>query len=193
MLNFLNIRASNPQNLSAYQSLHFTTFHYVLRNRKASNPQNLSAYQSLHFTTFHYVLRNRKSSKQPYFPFPKKPNIPPHMPPIMWANWDTWSCQILLSSSLPTNKMATNINVTGISPDFTFVKDTKTINKNTIPLAPIKPVLKNIKFKMAVNMAVTSIMNSVCLDPYLSSMIGPSNNIKVILPIKCSKLTWPAI
>ena len=40
------------------------------------------------------------------------------------------------------------LNVIGISPEFTFVKQTSNKSINTIPLAPINPVSKNIMFKI---------------------------------------------
>ena len=58
------------------------------------------------------------------------------------------------------------LNVIGISPEFTLVKQTSNKSINTIPLAPINPVSKNIMFKIPVISAVTRIMIKVLRDLY---------------------------
>jgi hypothetical protein len=61
----------------------------------------------------------------------------------------------------------------------------------TIPLAPIKPKLKNITFKIPVIKEVAKIIIKVALEPYFSSMIGPMRRMKERLPSKCSALICP--
>jgi len=58
------------------------------------------------------------------------------------------------------------LNVIGISPEFTFVKQTSNKSINTIPLAPINHVSKNIMFKIPVISAVTRIMIKALRDLY---------------------------
>ena len=50
-----------------------------------------------------------------------------------------------------------NTKVKGISPDLNVVKEARRINKNTIPLAPKRPVLKNMAFNKPVTNAVVRI------------------------------------
>lgn len=66
----------------------------------------------------------------------------------------------------PATVMLLILNVIGISSEFTFVKQTSNKSINTIPLAPINHVSKNIMFKIPVISAVTRIMIKALRDLY---------------------------
>ncbi len=76
------------------------------------------------------------------------------------------------------------MNVSGICPPLTFVKETNRISIKTMPDAPRSPVLKKLIFKIPVIKAVSTIISNVNLEPYFSSTMGPNSNMNVILPNK---------
>lgn len=72
--------------------------------------------------------------------------------------------------------------VKGRCPVLILAKELKSININTIPLAPNKPKPKRKMLKKPVMHAVINIIISIVLEPCFSSNNGPINNIRVRLP-----------
>ena len=89
-------------------------------------------------------------------------------------------------NSFPRNNATMIMKVSGICPLLMFAKELRSINMNTIPLAPRRPVFVKKIAMIPVNNAVIVIMMSIVFDPYFSSSNGPINKINVKFPNRCS-------
>ena len=95
----------------------------------------------------------------------EKPKRLPQKPPTIWANWEILLELKEFKNSLPRYRTRIRIKVRGISPSLKLVKDARSIIIKRTPLAPRRPVLKNIKLRTPVTRAVTAIIKKSEKDP----------------------------